>query len=559
MTKLGVNYWPGYAGPRMWRDFRPDEIKLDLEALRGVGIEYLRAFTFWPDFMPTPTRVEPVMLERLREFLDLCHEVGLGVHLSLIVGHMSGENWSPVWLEDQLHRDPTALYRDPLLLERQEFFARTVVAAVAGHPAVAAYVLSNEIPIYGGSSDKASVGGWVKRLYAAVKSLEPNIPISVGDGAWYCMGEDNGFSHEHDQDILGPHLYLPERTPETQLAAYGLSIGTARALAGGREVWLEEYGASQNTFGEEEIAKFAADVALEARMHGATHVCWWCGLDFELIHDLPYEHHAFELVFGLLNADRTPKAVAHALRRAVSQPLPNLPEVGLLVPSYLHERYPFSWEDREIVKRALLNSYATLRRLGYAVRIVLERQFLEKGVAPKLLFVPSTQKLLAPTWRALERYSSLERHSSLEQHGSLGQGHVVYSYFHGSSTVHQGAWIDRPRSFFGGKPRNRYGLPEQPPSRLRSSHGDFALPSSENIFARTPLLLEPEGATVIGRDEFERPMWLRLENRDLILYPLEALASGPDEIEAIYRAVLESIQQPAPESPALVEAVAADD
>ena len=507
----------------MWRDFRPQEIALDLEALRAVGIEYLRAFIFWADFMPTTQRVEPVMLERLTTFFDLCQAAGLKVHLTFLVGHMSGENWSPVWLPD-----PTKLYSDPRLLELQEFYLHSVAAHIGDHAALSAFVLSNEMPIYGGLGDKASVGNWSSRLYDTLKILQPSIPVSIGDGAWYCLGEETGFSSEHAQDILGPHLYIPELSAETQRAAYGLSLGTAKALAQGREVWLEEFGASQSVFGEQEIAEFAYGIAFEARVQGASHVCWWCALDFELVDERPYSHHAFELVFGLLRSDRSPKPVARALRAAVDAPIPDLPVAGLLVPAYFHEVYPFSWDDREIVKRALLNSYATLRRLGYSVQIVLEKQFLETSIAPELLFVPSTQKLLANTWRLLERHV----------------GHVVYSYFHGNLKIHQGAWLHQPKSFFGGVTRNHYGLPETAPTKIVSGFGHFALPKSDNVFASTPLLLEPDRAEVIGLDEFGRPMWVRLENRDLILYPIEALAKSPTELEAIYRAVLESVLQP---------------
>ena len=513
----------------MWRDFRPQEIEQDLAALKGVGVDYVRAFLFWPDFMPTPARVEPEMLDRLEVFLGLCQDAGLKVHLSFLVGHMSGENWSPVWLDD-----PTELYDDPELLDIQTLYLKEVTARVGQHPALAAYVLSNEMPIYAGVGTHATVGGWAERLYGVLAGLEPRLPVSLGDGAWYAMGDETGFSPDHAQDVLGPHLYLPETGARTQLAAYGLAVGTASALAGGRAVWLEEFGAPQSVFGEEQIAEFARGVTLEARLQGATHICWWCGFDFELEGDLPYYHHGFELRFGLLKGDRTPKLVAHALRGAVSEPLPDLPEAGLLVPSYFPERYPFSWDDRDLMRRALLNSYAALRGLGYKVRVVPEKEFLAGAFVPELLFVPSTQKLLAPTWGQLTRLP----------------GRVIYSYFHGALKVHPGAWVHDPQTFFGGQPRNRYGLPETAPTQLIAGALSWDLPRHSNVFATTPLLLGPEEAEVVGRDELGRPLWVRCGNRDLLLYPVEALAEGPEQVEPIYRAVLASAPEREPQ-PAL--------
>ncbi len=107
----------------------------------------------------------------------------------------------------------------------------------------------------------------------------------------------------------------------------------ARAQANGRPVWLEEFGAPHAVNGEEEVAVWAGRVAHEARLQGAERICWWCGLDFDLRGQDPYRHHAFELTFGALRADRSARPVARALREACMAELPVLPEFGLLVPS----------------------------------------------------------------------------------------------------------------------------------------------------------------------------------------------------------------------------------
>ncbi|MFY8044776.1 MAG: hypothetical protein ACOVOD_17815, partial [Rhodoferax sp.] len=127
---LGCNYWPRHTGPRMWRDFDPQAIAGELALLRASGLSTVRAFCFWPDFMPTPDRVEPLMLERLTEFMALCASASVGVFLTPIVGHMSGENWPPVWLDD-----PARLYREESLIQLQERYVADVARTVAGSPA----------------------------------------------------------------------------------------------------------------------------------------------------------------------------------------------------------------------------------------------------------------------------------------------------------------------------------------------------------------------------------------------------------------------------------------
>lgn len=513
---FGVNYWPSYSGPQMWRDFRPDLIEADLRALKAQGVQYLRFNLFWPDFMPTPEQVEPVMLDRLEQFLLLLGKLGLKGQMSLLVGHMSGENWPPPWLDE-----PARLYSDPGLLAVQEFYLRSVVERVRHCEGLEGYILSNEMPHFTGPAKPEQVRGWAERLYGAIRVLDPQRPIGTGDGVWYTLAPSNGFSSDLPHDFLGPHGYESDTHPERLLAAYGLAVSAAQAVAAGRPVWLEEFGAPHSVHGEAEIATWASKVVLEARLQGAERICWWCGVDFNLPLQNPYHHHAYEQTFGLLRRDHSVRPVAKALREACAAPLPRLPEVGLLVSSFQHQSYPFhlnTESDYRLTTQALRNAYAALRHLGYKPQVVFERQLLGGECLPGLLVVPSVQKLLAPTWKALERF----------------RGRVIYSYYHGSQLWY-GAWMAEAESFFGGKPRNRFGLPEEAPAQLVYNGTAWDLPGHPDPFVTTPLLLEPARASVQGIDPQGRPLWLRLDNRDLLLYPVEALAPDPTLVASIYR------------------------
>ena len=522
---FGVNYWPSYAGPGMWRDFREEEIAKDLSALRSSGVGYLRAFLFWPDFMPEAERVEPQMLERLNLFLGICGQQGLDVFLTFLVGHMSGENWAPPWMPD-----PVLLFTDEKLLAAQDRYFRDVIGAIHGQPSLAGYVVSNELPLFTGPADETAVTAWSRRIYATIRALDAKRPVSIGDGAWYLAGNRQGFGPQMAQDVVAPHLYLAETHFERQVAAYGLGLAMARRRAEGKEVWLEEFGATHSVFGEKEVAELAYRVAVEARLHGARRLFWWCGLDFpaELGERDPYRHHAHELSFGLLDSERQERAVAGALRDAMSSALPELRPAGVLVPSYLLERYPFSEEPSELAERALRNCYAALRNLGYLPSVVLEED-LAHGLdpLPEVLVVPSTQKLLAPSWSLLRDYP----------------GKLIYSYLHGAAVrSHEGAWIgaEEARAFFGGEPHNHFNLPEKAPRVLRGPGGRLRLPRGNNPFAETPLLVAPRQARVLGTDEAGRPLWLRVGRRDLLLYPLEALAANPQDVATFYRWALQS-------------------
>lgn len=545
-ARFGVNYWPSHAGPYMWREFDEGAIAADLRALRAAGVQYTRSFLFWPDFMPGPDRVEPAMMERLDRFARLHEEAGLGLHLTLLVGHMSGQNWPPPWMAD-----PSRLYTDPGLLVAQERYLTTVVQAVRSSPALEAYVLTNELPLFTGPAPVEAVQAWASRMVGLVKSLDLRRPVCLGDGAWYVLGDTaSGFRPTHAQDVIAPHLYLADTHPARQLAAYGLAMALAARMAHGegKALWLEEFGATHSVFGEEEVANWARSVVLEARLHGAGHICWWCGFDFpEAMGERPpYSHHPHELSFGMMRSDRSPRPVAAALREATAAPLPPLPRVGLLIPSWVYRTYPFGEPWSALSRRAFLNAYAALRELGYLPQVVLEEDLASQpgpaGAAgsagparspssgsaqlPPLLVAPSVQRLQAGTWARLEGYP----------------GRVLYSYLHATAVrSHEGAWISAAsaRRFFGGEVRNRFNLPEPAPRTLVWEGGRLDLPQGPDPFAETPLLVDSgQETSVLGRDEQGRPLWLRAGRRDLLLFPIEALAQDPAPVVAFYRAAL---------------------
>lgn len=138
-----------------------------------------------------------------------------------------------------------------------------------------------------------------------------------------------------------------------------------------------------------------------------------------------------------------------------------------------------------------------------------------------LMVIPSVQNLVSSTWALLEQHP----------------GRVLYSYFHGLASW-RGVWTNRAASFFGGEPQNRYGLPETAPQKLIINGHEFPFERHADPFISTPLLITPTSAEVLGYDDQQRPMWLRLEQRDMLLFPLEALSEDPSTVENIYRAIL---------------------
>src|ERR1700722_12202915 len=143
---LGANFWSRTGGPLMWRSYRSDVIRADLAVLKDHGLTMTRSFFYWPDFMPGPYEIDETLTARFADFLDRHAEQGLTTIPTFIVGHMSGENWDPGW------RNGRHLYEDVWMVGRQAWFAAEMTRRFADHPAVAGWLVSNEMPIYGGST-----------------------------------------------------------------------------------------------------------------------------------------------------------------------------------------------------------------------------------------------------------------------------------------------------------------------------------------------------------------------------------------------------------------------
>src|SRR5262249_21573218 len=159
LTWLGVNFWSRAGGPRMWSDaFDAQVVREELGVLAAHGLNVTRSFFYLPDFMPTPYAVEEACAERFGRLLDLSAEATLGSIPTFVGGRMSGEKWDVPW------RGGRALYADGWMLARQAYFARAMAARFGWHPAVVGWLLSNEMPLYGGRTSAEYGRSWAELL-----------------------------------------------------------------------------------------------------------------------------------------------------------------------------------------------------------------------------------------------------------------------------------------------------------------------------------------------------------------------------------------------------------
>jgi endo-1,4-beta-mannosidase len=532
---LGVNYWSRAGGPRMWERFDERVVKEELAQMRRIGLNVLRGFAFIPSFMPRPPAVEGAALALLDRFLALAEESEVGVIPSVLVGHMSGENY------DFPGQRGRCLYEDSELLEWQHALSRAVAATGSRHSSVIAYLASNEMPLWGGRAEPPVIAAWARGLRHAIRDEDRARPFSLGDGVMNLKGGQNGFDVKSLQgiiDFVGPHTYYADTDSLRQALNAEWCIRSLTHL--GVPVLFEEFGCSSSQASEENQALYYREVMHSCLSTGAAGALGWCFSDLDLAFDPPYSHHAFELGFGITRADGSEKPVCNELRAfadllgTVDAATFKAPECGaaIIVPSYFHTAYPFSWEDRERTRRSLLQAYALCVGAGIEAELVPEGSDLGSY---RLVLIPSTQKLLATTWRDLL--------------GHVRRGGIVYwSYFSGDYGFQQSAWCQLFAELTGLRHGLRYGCFDLPEATARLDgeaeasglHLLFPTAPGEKPYPRSFLPVEPNSAKVLARDGRGSPALTSLVHRGgaflFLNCPIEHYLAEEPEANAKYPA-----------------------
>jgi endo-1,4-beta-mannosidase len=547
---LGANFWSRTGGPLMWRSYDPEVVRAELAVLRQHGLTMTRSFFYWPDFMPGPHEIDEKLAAHFTDFLDRHVEQNLTTIPTFIVGHMSGENWDPSW------RNGRHLYEDVWMVGRQAWFAAEMTRRYAGHPAVAGWLVSNEMPIYGGSAtDHETVAAWARIIRDAVRAAGGRQPFSLGDGAWgiEVAGADNGFrltDIAEIADFIGPHTYPVGDDPIRQRYAAALACELAGTF--GKPVIMEEFGVSSDFASDANASTYYRHVLHGTLLAGATGWIAWNNTDFALSGSEPYRHHAFEQNFGLTRADGAPKATLKEMRKfartldAIDHTRTERADTdtAIIVSSYLDTQYPFTSPDSHVaVGRSLQQAYIAARLADLPPRLTRETTGIEEGA--RLYLAPSVKQLLATTAARLEELASSD-------------GATVYvSYCSGDVSWHRGPSYGNMNQLFGVTHQLDVGLAnriEDDTVQLtftrdfgglpRGATLDFKAAGSEHSRAYLPLT--PTTAEVIATDGHGRPALLRRQvgRGSLILcsYPLEYMAAltprvNPDATVTLYGAL----------------------
>ena len=153
-----------------------------------------------------------------------------------------------------------------------------MVRRFCAHPAVCGWLITNEMPIYGGEAPRETIAAWAQIMVDAVRAAGGGQPVSLGDGAWgiEISGQDTGFSVADSArlcDFIGPHVYPvgTDQVRQNYAAAWACELATTF----GRPVILEEFGVSSDFSSDENAAQYYRQVLHNSLLAGATGWIAW--------------------------------------------------------------------------------------------------------------------------------------------------------------------------------------------------------------------------------------------------------------------------------------------
>jgi glycosyltransferase involved in cell wall biosynthesis len=310
----GVTYGPFAAASHGARFPEREQVARDFAAIRDLGANCVRTFTAPPRWM-----------------LDLAAESGLWVFV--------GVDWT--WQACFLDSHEMA--------ESNRKFMREAVRPIAGHPAILAYSLGNEIPpdvVRWCGPDR--VNAYLAKLADDVHGLDPDALVS------YANFPSTEYLGVDAIDFVCFNVYLHDES------AFRRYLARLQNLAEDRPLVLTEFGIDSIREGADhqaEILSWQIRAAFEGGVAGTFIFAW---TDEWFTNGVYVDDWAF----GLVKRDRSAKAAFYAVREiyrsALPPPLARAPNVSVVICAY----------NAESTMEACLQSLLQLRYPNFEVIVV---------------------------------------------------------------------------------------------------------------------------------------------------------------------------------------------
>ncbi len=331
--KVGVNYTPREGWFHSWLDLDVDAVRVDLEAIAGLGLDHIRVFPLWTLLQPDRGLVRERALDDVVALLDAAHEAGLDVWVDALNGHLSSFDFLPAWVTTWHRRN---LFADPEVRSGQVHLVTALATRLRGHPAARGLGLGNEFAQFAGARHPdvlpvtpGDVDSWLAELLAAAAAAWPEgaHTHSYDDELWFT--DTHPFQPRHGVEVGASttvHSWVFGKDwgelsgnldAYASFGRYLLELAAAWSPDPARPLWLQEIGAAITHVPTESAPAFLR-ASLEAcrDMPGLEAVTWWCSHDVSRsMLDFPELEHTL----GLLDSDGAVKPIGRELAAMVPE------------------------------------------------------------------------------------------------------------------------------------------------------------------------------------------------------------------------------------------------
>jgi hypothetical protein len=389
---VGVNYWPRRQATAMWRLFDTGEIREDLARVAGLGLDTVRVFLRWDDFAPAPDRIDPLMLERLKQLVGFVRDAGLCIMPVLLGAEAGGLPFLPAWARDARAPSFAGDIYTGGLLKAQVGYAGAVAAALGDDPAIAAWDLAHRFSALrapragklrtGGHETapaaESEVAAWATALKRAVRAHSRR-PITIGTSSDDLTVDRNArfssitgtidFASMQGAAIDAPfarNRLDPEAVPFLALVAAAFSfrpvlvtsVGAPTCAAGKLSLFerLPPAGAPEDAVAaddplfapfacltEDEHAAYCRATLERLHADGRLGAYWWCWSDYGA--DAPLEAAPpYARSYGIMRSDGTAKPIAAVLEAFAREARPVLAphDMPMISAEYYYRTLPAS-------------------------------------------------------------------------------------------------------------------------------------------------------------------------------------------------------------------------
>jgi endo-1,4-beta-mannosidase len=443
---FGFNYWPRDMAVYLWDEYDSKVIEREMNLIAELGANCIRIFIRWEDLNPKKDVINESFFPKFDDFLIHAKRNSIKVIPTLLIGHMSGQDWFPDWLivdESEMEKgdinyqniempprgEKTGairdIYMDKKALKNSKLQLKSILERYKENTTILSYDLSNENQYWMEPVTPEIGAEYVHEMVAFMKSIDPNHPITYGMGK---PDESSGFnsfgqnSFSGYLDYYAVHVYPEFLYPMSSeivdfYVSYRVAYECTIAKISSIPVQLQEFGLSDMFFPliDEDVRNKLIygyfnmafwDVILNETTAG---VLTWDFCDFlpSLKERNPYAHKKFELYFGAVNHEYKIKPAGKAFQRFsnfihevdISKYAARSPKIAIVLPDNFND-FPRSERGESILRettenhsKALFSSFLFVKMNHYNSEFISLNNFETNLNQYEVLILPNLYNL----------------------------------------------------------------------------------------------------------------------------------------------------------------------